>query len=64
MRGRSLCRKKSHSRQRLCGFESLFGPRVHKKVLTARAVGPTGFTCRLTPGITCRAQRRLAPGSR
>jgi hypothetical protein len=31
--GRSLCRKKSHSRQRLCGFENLIGPRAYKKIL-------------------------------
>ena len=34
MHGRSLCRKKSHSRQRLCGFENLFGPRAYKKILS------------------------------
>jgi hypothetical protein len=31
--GRSLCGKKSHSRQRLCGLENLFGPRAYKIIL-------------------------------
>lgn len=31
--GRTLCRKKRHSRQRLCGFENLLGPRAYKIIL-------------------------------